>query len=581
MIARQVIRPVIDRTAAWAAAGVLLVAGVAGASAQAPASDDELAALIRDRVEQAATRGEAFIVIGDERLHAATELPRFYRGREYQPAWVSGAGPRAVADSALWAVEGAVLEGLESRDYHLVRIRDIYAEVARSGRSGRTPDPGRLAELDLLLTDALLVYASHLASGRVDPTTIHPEWNARQGAVNLVGELDMALATGRVGERMEGLLPEHPGYERLRSALADYRRIAGRGGWPTLPGRTLTPGMRDPAVALLRERLRMTGDLTAATRRGEEERYDATVEAAVRRAQARHDLEPTGVVDLATSGVLNIPVEDRIRQIELNLERWRWLPRDLGDRHIIVNIAGLEMHVMEGDSSVFQSRVLVGQRYRKTPVFSDRMTYLVLNPTWTIPPGILEQDKLPLIRSDVGYLARNNIRILNSQGAVVNPSTIDFNRLTGSTGLRFRMDPGPENPLGQVKFMFPNQYHIYLHDTPDHEDFDGTGGAVSSGCIRVERSLALTEYLLADSPGWDRDRIQREIRTATGERTISLRQPLPIHILYWTAWADPNGAVHFRRDIYDRDGPLQEALSAPPPSSVAASNRNEDSPGSR
>lgn len=568
----------------WAVAGVFLL-GTVGAAAQrpapTPAPEDELAYLIRDRIESATTRGAATIAVGDERIFAATELPRFYRGRDYQPAWVSGTGPRALADSALSALEGAVLEGLESKDYHLVRIRDVYADVTRARGAGRTQDLARLAELDLLLTDALLVLASHLASGRVDPTTIHPEWSARPGAVNLVGELDMALATGRIGERLERLVPEHPGYVRLRNALADYRRIAADGGWPELPGRTLSPGMRDEAVPLLRERLRLTGDLAGPAGRRNQDRYDADVEAAVRRFQARHDLEPTGVVGLETSATMNVPVEDRIRQIELNLERWRWLPRDLGSRHIIVNIAGLEMHVVEGDSSVLQSRVLVGQRYRKTPVFSDRMTYLVLNPTWTIPPGILEQDKLPLIRRDPGYLARNNIRIIDPQGRVVDPSTLDFNGMTGRTGLRFVMSPGPENPLGQVKFMFPNQYHIYLHDTPDHDDFDRTGGAVSSGCIRVEKSLALTEYLLSDMPGWDRDRIQREIRTATGESTMSLRRPLPIHILYWTAWSDPDGALHFRRDIYDRDGPLDEALAAPPPSAVANSPREGRATGSR
>jgi L,D-transpeptidase YcbB len=265
-------------------------------------------------------------------------------------------------------------------------------------------------------------------------------------------------------------------------------------------------------------------------------------------------------------------VEDRIRQIERNLERWRWLPRDLGERHILVNIAGFEMHVMEGDSSIFHSRVLVGQRYRKTPVFSDRMTFLVLNPTWTIPPGILEQDKLPLIRRDVGYLARNNIRVLTANGSPVDPSTIDFNRITGATGYRFRMDPGPENPLGRVKFMFPNQYHVYLHDTPDHDDFDLNWGAVSSGCIRVERSMDLAELLLADSPGWTRERIATRAASGPSEQTILLRQPLPIHILYWTAWVEPDGTVHFRPDIYDRDDPLDEALRQPPPVADTASS---------
>jgi L,D-transpeptidase YcbB len=554
-----------------------LAPGVATrADAQNVAPIDEMAALIRDRIEGSSAREDASFMVGGERLHAATELPRFYRGRGFTPAWVDELGPRPLADSALWAVEGAVLEGLESSHYHLARIRDVYADVRRARLASGRVDPARLAELDLLLTDAFLLYASHLAAGRVDPTTIHPAWTASVRSVDLVAELDMALATGRVGGVLEGLLPAHPAYARLRDVLADYRRVAGRGGWPELPGRTLEPGMRDPAVALLRQRLRLSGDLAPARPDSYEQFYDAEVEAAVRRFQERHGMEANGVVGLPTSGLMNVPVEDRIRQIELSMERWRWLPRDLGDRHILVNIAGMDMDVMQGDSSIFHSRVLVGQRYRKTPVFSDRMTYLVINPTWTIPPGILEEDKLPLIREDPDYLARNNIQVLASDGRVVDPSAIDFTAMTGRTALRFRMDPGPENPLGMVKFMFPNPHHIYLHDTPDHEDFDRPGGAISSGCIRVERALDLAEYLLADLPGWDRPRLDGMLGRP-GERTIPLRQPLPIHILYWTAWVDPDGAAHFRPDIYERDEALAEALLRPPPAAATAGSHDSAS----
>jgi L,D-transpeptidase YcbB len=551
-----------------ASAAILLT--VPAAAAQSTVPPDEMADLVRVRIAPPGARSAPVMVIGGDRIHAASELPRFYRGRDYSPAWVTERGPRPVADSAVVAIERVAHDGLDPANYHLAEIRRIYDEVSRGRRAGRAPDRERLADLDLLLTDAFMVLASHLAAGRVDPMTFHPEWTARSGSVNLIGELDMALATGRVGERLEGLLPTHPGYLRLRSTLTEYRRIAEEGGWPQLPGRTLSPGLRDPAVRVLRQRLQMTGDLQPGTPARDEEVYDFLVEAAVRRAQARHALDETGVVDLATSGALNVPVEDRIRQLELNMERWRWLPRDLGERHIIVNIAGMYMQVMEGDLPVFQSRVLVGQRYRKTPVFSDRMTYLVLNPTWTIPPGILEEDKLPLIRQDVNWLRQNNVTILDGNGRVVDPSTLDFNRITGRTGLRFRMDPGPENPLGQVKFMFPNQHHIYLHDTPDHEDFDLPGGAISSGCIRVERSLDLTEYLLDGAQGWTRAQIERTMRTATGERTIRLPQPLPIHILYWTTWVDRNGTPHFRRDIYERDAPLDEALRKPAPVAVTS-----------
>jgi L,D-transpeptidase YcbB len=556
--ARQAIAPLVA-----AAAFLTLTPGL---MAQGASPAEELADQIRSRIDAAGSRAGAQITVGSERLHAATQLPRFYHGRGYEAAWVNEAGPRPAADSLLAAIEAAFSEGLEADHYHLPRMREIHGDLRRARMSGSRPGLSRLVDLDLLMTDAFLMYASHLVSGRVDPTSIHPEWTESAPTADLVATLDMALATGRIGETIEALLPTHPGYQRLRAALAEYRQIAAQGGWPQLPGRTLGPGDRDPAVALLRERLRLTNDLRGPWRGANEQLYDAEVEAAVRRFQARHFMEQDGVVRLETSAHLNVPVEYRIRQLERNLERWRWLPTDLGDRHIIVNIAGFEMHVMEGDSSIFRSRVLVGQRYRKTPVFSDRMTYLVLNPTWTIPPGILEEDKLPLIRRDPGYLARNNITVLAADGRTVNPSTIDFNGLTGRTGLRFRMEPGPENPLGRVKFMFPNQHHIYLHDTPDHDDFDAPWGAVSSGCIRVERSMDLAELLLADAPGWTRQRIETAASAGPAEQHMPLRRPLPIHILYWTAWVEPDGTVQFRSDVYDRDGPLDEALRAPPPS---------------
>jgi L,D-transpeptidase YcbB len=554
----------IRRLAVCTVLGTLLLGDARETAAMDSDTRDDIAELIRARIQPATARRTASFLVGDDRLSAARDLPGFYRGRAFEPAWVTGSGLRPAADSLLWAVEGAILEGLDPAHYHLFEIRDRHAELRRAHRSGRPVPAERLVDLDLLLTDAFLSYASDLSRGRVDPRTVHPEWNLTRPAADLVAELDMALATGRVGATLDGLRPVHTGYERLRGALADYRRVAAQGGWPTLPGRTLRPGVRDPAVALLRERLRLSGDLESRPRRGRDQVYDREVEEAVRRFQLRHNLEPDGVVRLETSGYLNVSVEDRIRQIERNMERWRWMPRDLGNRHIIVNIAGFEMHVMEGDSSIFHSRVLAGQRFRRTPVFSDRMTFLVLNPTWTIPPGILEEDKLPLIRQDVGYLERNNIRVLAANGRVVDPSTINFERLTGATGYRFRMDPGPENPLGRVKFMFPNSHHIYLHDTPDHEHFDLTWGAVSSGCVRVERSMDLAEFLLAGASGWDRKRIEAQAVSGPVEQRVNLPRPLPIHILYWTSWVEPDGSVQFRSDVYDLDGLLDEGLGLAP-----------------
>lgn len=539
------------------------------AAPPAGGSGVELDERIRSRIERNGTTAPV-IVVADERIHASSVLPRFYEARGFRAAWTGGAGPLPVADSLVRVVAGAEREGLRPEDYHLPRIEALLEEVREAWRGGGSPSPDRLADLDLLLTDAFLLYGSHLLSGRVDPVTMHPEWNARGRAADLVETLDSALSTSAVATVLETLLPEHPEYFLLRSALERYRGIVRGGGLPEVPGRQLRAGSTDAAVPVVRRWTRLTGDLAVdAPAPADSMYFDAALEEAVRRMQRRHALAPTGVVTLETSGLMNVPLERRVRELELSLERWRWLPRDLGERHVRVNIAGLDVRVLEGDSVAFESRTMVGQRYRKTPVFSDRITYLVLNPTWTIPPGILEADKLPLIRRDAGYLRANRIRVLDPAGREVDPSGIDWSRVSGNTAYRLRMDPGPENPLGQVKFMFPNAYSIYLHDTPSRELFDRSRRDFSSGCIRVERPMELAEYLLRDDPRWTRERMDAALR-GSGEQTVPLSRPVPVHILYWTAWAERDGAVHFREDIYDRDDALAEALREPPPAAPSA-----------
>ena len=521
--------------------------------------------IIRTRIESGSGAVAPMIVVRDERIHSRTELPRFYESRGFMPAWVSDEGPTAAADSMVRSIQAADDEGLEPQDYHLRRIRAVYAEARHARRANTVVDRTRLADLDLLLTDAFLLYGAHLVGGVVNPVTIHPEWNASRREADLVALLDSALTTGRIGGSLQTLLPRHPGYTRLRDALRRYRALASRGGWPEVPTGSLRPGSEGPDVELLRRRLVLAGDLAEAG--GAPDVYDEAVEAAVRRFQRRHNLQEDGMAGLATTTLMNTPVEERIRAVVLNMERWRWLPRDLGQRHILVNIAGFDLDVVENDSVVFSSRVMVGQRYRKTPVFSDRMTYLVLNPTWTIPPNILEQDKLPLIRQDpAGYLRANRIRVLAPDGREVEPSSVNWATVTGTTRLRLRMDPGPENPLGRVKFMFPNPHHVYLHDTPGREFFDRTRRAFSSGCIRVERPLELAALLLRGDARWTPERIAAVADAGGAEQTVQLPRPYMVHLLYWTAWAEPDGTIHFRDDIYERDAALEQALELPPPS---------------
>ncbi len=279
----------------------------------------------------------------------------------------------------------------------------------------------------------------------------------------------------------------------------------------------------------------------------------------MRRFQKWHGLAVDGVVGPATLAALNVSVEKRIRQIEVNLERWRWLPQELGARHILVNIAGFELNVIENGQPVMTMRVVMGKEERPTPVFSGALTYLVVCPYWQVPSTIAVKDKLPQIRKDPGYLTRKKIKVFQG-GEAINPRTINWSEVTAKNfNYRFRQDPGPKNALGRVKFVFPNPFSVILHDTPDRELFTRNVRTFSSGCIRVEKPIELAEYVMHGDPQWTREKILATINKWV-ERTVWLPEPIPVHLLYFTAWVDAEGMTHFRDDIYGRDKRLDEAL---------------------
>jgi len=535
--------------------------------ARAQPLSDRVDEFLRSRIEAAGVPPR--IEVGDELIHASVVLPIFYERRGYLPAWSDDSGPVALVDELVEAIERADQEGLHPADYHLDRIRATLANVRRNQKDQLPLNPRRLADLDLLATDAFLILGAHYLAGRINPETIDPEWMANRREADLADVLQKALDAGRIKGALEELLPQQPGYGRLKEALVKYRRLATAGGWPPVPdGPKMQAGDRGLRVAALRERLRFEEDLTGAVA-GDDELFDDTLDKAIRQFQERHGLDADGVVGPATLGALNVTVQQRIRQIEVNLERWRWLPQDLGQQYILVNIANFELDVMEDGRPTLVMKVVVGRDYRRTPVFSDRMTYLVLSPYWNVPPSIAVQDKLPLIKKDPGYLVKQNMKLFQGWGAdtrEIDPMSIDWSRVTANNfSYRLRQEPGPLNALGKVKFMFPNKFNVYLHDTPSRELFARQERTFSSGCIRLEKPIDLAQYLLRDDPRWTRENILSAVEKRS-EQTVQLSKKVPVHLLYWTAWATVDGAAHFRKDIYGRDKRVQETLEEEPPS---------------
>ena len=550
--------------------GILLLLGLLSCTPEpAPVVQDipgEVGSRLRIKVESG--RGISQFTCRQEILCGSSVIPLFYERRGFSPAWSGRDGRFPLADSLIAAIRESDREGLNPYDYHLAGIEPLLADSRRK-RAEREPynfETG--ADLDLLLTDAFLLYGSHLLAGRVDPETLHADWIAYNPSTDLASLLESALAGDNVADTLWSLRPPHPGYAGLQTALAQYRELAGHGGWPVFPpGESLRKGDRGDRVDLLRKRLSTTADLDPPAEEGEA-LFDEALEAAVRRFQRRHGLEDDGIVGRETLAALNVPVEDRVAQMEWNMERWRWVPHDLGDRYILVNIPDFKMRVVAPPGSEMEMRIIVGKNYTATPVFSGMLNHMELNPYWNIPHSIAVEEILPKIRQDPGYLAKQGIRVFRDwrDGAPeVDPETVDWTEMDSrSFSFKLRQEPGPRNPLGRMKFIFPNKFAVYLHDTPARGLFRNFARDFSHGCIRVEKPLELASVLLQDDARHSKGNILERIDSGVRE-TIALRNPIPVHILYWTAWVDERGTIQFRKDIYGRDIPLAAALKETPP----------------
>jgi murein L,D-transpeptidase YcbB/YkuD len=474
-----------------------------------------------------------------EQRQLGDQVQRFYKDHGYRLIWFDGDSPSRRYRQLQQAVHAAEHHGLPAHLYKLpldTPSRDrITAEEAPA--------------LDVRATAAFFRYFQHLTSGRLDPRAIQSLWTLRPEKPDLVAALGEAIAHDNLPEAMARLQPPQAEYQELQKALVRYRAIAEKGGWPALPATLrLKPGGHSDALPLVRKRLALEGDLDAQHENSAGTSYDDITVAAVRRFEERHRLKPDGIIDVETLAAMNTPVEQRIRAIELNMERWRWLPDRLPSRSLVVNVPDFRLEVIENQRPVLDMRVVVGAPDNKTPIFADEMTHVVFSPYWNVPPNIAREETIPRALRDPGFIMRNNMEVVAPTGQVVDPDSVDW---SNAAGLRIRQRPGSGNALGGVKFMFPNNFDVYLHDTNASALFDRLERGLSHGCVRVEEPERLAQYVLRDQPEWTPEAV-RAAMTSGREQHVKLKSPIPVYILYKTAWVH-DGGVRFLKDIYGHD----------------------------
>ena len=541
---------------------LIQASGQAMTTTQPPADNDNRHSL--DRIRQhldliLADRPSTilgFTAIQAEPDRVDRVLRKLYQQENSTLFWLTEQGPGQKAKTLMSVLRLAHEDGLNPSHYHLKEIDTLW----------EGDNDEELAKLDLLLTLAMAAYVTDMREGRAVTCLLDPKLfsAARDQDIDIRDLIEQGLNTPDLIQFLYNQAPGHNGYQSLRTVLKKYRKIEEAGGWATVPaGQTIKAGMKDERLAVIADRLKIGGDLQPSAT--VPLTFDEQMVKAVEHFQYRFNLEQDGVIGKNTLAALNIPIQDMITTIILNMERWRWLPHTLDGRRILVNIAGFQMSAIDDEAVEITMPVIVGKVFHKTPVFSHTMTYIEFNPFWNIPKSIARNEMVPKMRENPSYLREQRIRIFDGWGEnapEIAPASINWQTIgMGINRYRLRQDSGSGNALGTVKFMFPNSRNIYMHDTPSHSLFKRTQRSFSHGCIRISQPQDLALHLLSnDDQGWSKERIKEII--ATNKRTvISLKNPIPVHILYRTVAVDPqDNSVLFFNDIYGRDTLLAEAL---------------------
>ena len=472
-------------------------------------------------------------------------LEKIYNERAYRSIWRDGETLFDFYNS----LREADKEGLDPNDYHREEIETLL--------TANSLNPEEAARLDLLLSDAFLTYARHLYYGKLNPTELNEYWGINRKEQDFAQLLGTAAEGGDIKSLLEELKPNHRVYHDLKKSLAEYEDLKeDEGALNDIPeGELINPGDKDPRISAIAQRLQVLGFEADTT--GIDSTYtDALVEV-IREFQQSKSIQTDGIIGNSTISELNKSPQDRYKQILANLERWRWYPRDLGEHYIFINIPAFKLAVVKDGDTIREHNVIAGAKERQTPIFTDTIDHLVINPTWTVPPTIKSKDILPKMVADPSYVERNNMTVTGPNGESVNPSSVNWSS-DEAVNYTFTQRAGASNPLGRVKIMYPNQYLIYLHDTPSQGLFNQSQRAESSGCVRVENAIDLASYVVENQDEWQRDRID-EIIASGKTTTVKVDRPIQVHHFYWTAWR-AGGETVFTNDVYDLDEKIYSKL---------------------
>jgi murein L,D-transpeptidase YcbB/YkuD len=502
------------------------------------------------------------IKIRSTTLLSTANIQTFYGDRNFNQIWSKDGVLTELAYEMRFEIRQSKFDGLNPDEYNLQAI-DVFFQTFESNKKSKTiNNSGDLADLDLILTDAFFHLAAHLERGKVDPAVLKSDWQItlKSKKEDYKSLLEIGYRTGEIRQQLEKLYPDFMIYRKGREVLRalDERSKKDTLTWKRIKiDKTIKVGDFNSDITTLRERLIFWGYVEKYPVL-DEKKYDSTMMKGVADFQQKNGMEPDGAIGKMTGQALNFSPNDLMDKAAVNLERLRWLPDSVKNhKFILVNIANYQLDYINNLDTIFSTRAIVGKQYHETPIFTAEMSYIVFSPYWNIPYSIVKKEIAPSVRKNSNYLSQKNMEVVTNSGRLVDPSSVNWS--SRSFPYMVRQKPGGNNSLGLVKFMFPNQHSVYIHDTPARTLFTREERALSHGCIRIQNPEKLAVLLLKDDSAWTSDKIDAAMHQ-TKERIVNLDQKIPVVILYLTFWADSNGKAHFRPDIYDRDAEVLELL---------------------